>query len=766
MAGKINFPAGTTTKGNHKSEPLVIAANKLNAVNDWNPTMIEIKSKVDANFERLAVDWDTEINANDQIALLQRVRFADVDYICNNSYNVGAGKTFTIGNFDLVAPDVKGGPAFKTWFVNLAFIGTSDGSRERPFTGLQSTIDLTAEFDTIIFQGEFNEAITITQTLFLIGDSDGAFTRRASIELALAIQADCTLTNLSAQGGLTTTAGCSSLVLEGVDSTTFVLNAATSLTANNWNSATATIGAGIIKNVRFSGAVNLNGSTLEGQSIRFRSTIDLNSNTLELSDSHITGNILDTGAAGALTLNNTAFEGTQAVTNVTINNQEVSPDFGSPVIKTLSTGVATSGTDRNLVIAAQSGTADDMIELTGLTVGEKVLLRADTGDTITVKHNDAGATVKVLIQDDADFILDEIHPLELILVDTNQLAQVFDEAGGGAGLDFNTLYVDAFSFIGPDGSAETPFQDTPAAIAAANPGAVIYCAVGTYTGGDVVGKNLTFIGVSRQLTDLGTISDSGDASHTVIKNAGVSVNGGGLWEVFNCQIGTIAGGVDFYGQQLIFDNSFTVNGTLWLFNCTQNESTVNVSTDSVARLTECTFNNFTNTGLANDVIFSNSGIQGTFTSASDVTLINTAIGTEAITGAITRIDQIGDVIDGNKRFSGQVRSTPTGNDTFSAVMSFDMNSGNYRKTIITSNVTSLNITNKQNGSSYQIVLQQGGAGSFTVPIAAASLGTRTDNSVDDSSGGWEPTTVGSKMIYNIGVDPDGSTYYSIEILTA
>ncbi|KKN02758.1 hypothetical protein LCGC14_1114530, partial [marine sediment metagenome] len=118
-------------------------------------------------------------------------------------------------------------------------------------------------------------------------------------------------------------------------------------------------------------------------------------------------------------------------TNVEDAIKEVlKPNFGAKAIKTLSAGVAASGTDRNLVIAAETGTADDMIELTGLTVGAKVLLRADTGDTITVKHNDAGATIKILIQDDADFVLDEVHPLELILTDTNELVQVYEDPDG------------------------------------------------------------------------------------------------------------------------------------------------------------------------------------------------------------------------------------------------------------------------------------------------------------------------------------------------
>ncbi len=92
--------------------------------------------------------------------------------------------------------------------------------------------------------------------------------------------------------------------------------------------------------------------------------------------------------------------------------------------KTISSGVVATGTDRFLVVAAESGTTDDLIEITGLSVGDSVLLIADTGDTITLKHNDAGATIKILLQDDEDHVLDEIHPLHLALLSSTQLVEV------------------------------------------------------------------------------------------------------------------------------------------------------------------------------------------------------------------------------------------------------------------------------------------------------------------------------------------------------
>jgi len=35
----------------------------------------EVVQVINANFERLHVDWDTEVSANEQIPLLKRVRF-------------------------------------------------------------------------------------------------------------------------------------------------------------------------------------------------------------------------------------------------------------------------------------------------------------------------------------------------------------------------------------------------------------------------------------------------------------------------------------------------------------------------------------------------------------------------------------------------------------------------------------------------------------------------------------------------------------------
>jgi len=118
-------------------------------------------------------------------------------------------------------------------------------------------------------------------------------------------------------------------------------------------------------------------------------------------------------------------------------------------------------------------------------------------------------------------------------------------------------------------------------------------------------------------------------------------------------------------------------------------------------------------------------------------------------------------IEGVKDFSAQVKGGDV-TEAFSATKTFDMNNGNMQKMILTGNVTSLALSNKVNGSAYYLILEQGGAGGYSIAGIGASFGTPTDNSVDSAD--W-PTTLGSKLLITIFVEPDGDTEYSIEIKT-
>lgn len=108
------------------------------------------------------------------------------------------------------------------------------------------------------------------------------------------------------------------------------------------------------------------------------------------------------------------------------------PNFGAGVIKTLASDVASAGSDRHLILAAQSSTTDNLIEITGLSVGDEVIIRADSGDTITVKHNDAGATDKILLYNAADLALSGDMTLKLVKTASGKVVQYVDEKGSGS----------------------------------------------------------------------------------------------------------------------------------------------------------------------------------------------------------------------------------------------------------------------------------------------------------------------------------------------
>jgi len=107
------------------------------------------------------------------------------------------------------------------------------------------------------------------------------------------------------------------------------------------------------------------------------------------------------------------------------------PNYGNPVTKTVAVGILAIGADRNIIVVPESGNIDSVTEITGMAIGDEVLLRANVGDALTLLHNDAGATIKILIQDQNDFLLDEDHPLELVLTSSITLVQVYDEAASG-----------------------------------------------------------------------------------------------------------------------------------------------------------------------------------------------------------------------------------------------------------------------------------------------------------------------------------------------
>ena len=81
----------------------------------------------------------------------------------------------------------------------------------------------------------------------------------------------------------------------------------------------------------------------------------------------------------------------------------VIPVWGSPVEVTLSgDGIAVVTKEGYYTIGSYSGETDDFTKITGLNAGDEVLLRAVSGETITVKN---GSFMK--LQGATDFVLND-----------------------------------------------------------------------------------------------------------------------------------------------------------------------------------------------------------------------------------------------------------------------------------------------------------------------------------------------------------------------
>lgn len=134
--------------------------------------------------------------------------------------------------------------------------------------------------------------------------------------------------------------------------------------------------------------------------------------------------------------------------------------------------------------------------------------------------------------------------------------------------------------------------------------------------------------------------------------------------------------------------------------------------------------------------------------------------TELIDSLINLIELSDQTLESNILFKKQA-TVQGATISFTATPTFNFDSGNVQKMIVTGTVTSLSISNELDSGSYRIFLQQDGTGGHAVPTPDASFGTITDNSVSSAI-----TAADGVNIYDIAIDPDGTTYYSIETITA
>lgn len=131
----------------------------------------------------------------------------------------------------------------------------------------------------------------------------------------------------------------------------------------------------------------------------------------------------------------------------------VSISGGAATTLTLASGAVTgTNTDAYFKIAAQSGTADDLDTLTLTGTPRLVLLQADTGDTITVKHSMGNIELNGAV----DFELSGDKTLALFWDGTN-LADVGagGGSGGGSGGGLESFQMSTVLYDGTLGSAGT-----------------------------------------------------------------------------------------------------------------------------------------------------------------------------------------------------------------------------------------------------------------------------------------------------------------------
>ena len=111
------------------------------------------------------------------------------------------------------------------------------------------------------------------------------------------------------------------------------------------------------------------------------------------------------------------------VENVTIIDGSIELHHGTD---TIAGDEITAPTGGYIIAAAQAGVTDDLDGIGGGAYGRIIVVRADAGDTITVKHNDAGggAGRKILLNDNSD--------LALVGNDEDNVTLMYDESLLGA----------------------------------------------------------------------------------------------------------------------------------------------------------------------------------------------------------------------------------------------------------------------------------------------------------------------------------------------
>ena len=167
MAKKTSLPAGFASKTNFQILSGVPAGQKLNATTEWNLGIQDLADSIDENYERLILNWTDDIIADQVLEEGQYIDKDNVIYRVTTGYDVGAGKTFTAGNFQVIHSGVE----VNTWHVNKSGNDTTgDGSPQKPYLTIQKSVNVSSDGDIIkVGNGTFSETLTIDKNLTFEG---------------------------------------------------------------------------------------------------------------------------------------------------------------------------------------------------------------------------------------------------------------------------------------------------------------------------------------------------------------------------------------------------------------------------------------------------------------------------------------------------------------------------------------------------------------------------------------------------------------------
>jgi hypothetical protein len=389
---------------------------------------------------------------------------------------------------------------------------------------LQEAVTQAASDDTIFVGASLGSdlaTIPTTKDLTFIGIPNKTINSLPRVRLTVDINTDVRIQGCSGDfGGVIPYLTGTELILEQCDNFEIDDGAADIKILNCYDITLGNIQVGnlIINSARLFGfnTVDLTGVSCHVQDAVFETnegdwilngaiTVNFHNTTINLSS--ISGD--GVGGNATVVLWNSSFSrGDMATTtNLDVVYRNQAPSFGSNLHYMENIGVPTGTGNvvnteavQNINLQVTGGTTAEIIEFTGGVEGSELIVRPNTGHTITLKHDDAGATNKIILSDATDRVLSDVNDVVRLFVLPDGTFKELGVAGsgGGGGPEYARWYVDPnYAGGSNDGSPQKPYTAIQDAVTAAVEGDTIICAGGLYITGATINKGLTIIGAGR-----------------------------------------------------------------------------------------------------------------------------------------------------------------------------------------------------------------------------------------------------------------------------